>query len=136
MTANVFLDKAQAPTPSMVAHALGARARYLHELKHHVQAPLVEEWKYYGKSLGWTLKLLLGKRNLCFVIAADGYFAISFVLGDKAVEAAKGSRLPAELVQQLVDAKRYVEGRGIRIEVRSRRALEHAKILLDVKQAK
>lgn len=136
MTVNVFLDKARAPTPTMVANALGARVTYLHELKRHVQAPLVEEWKYYGKSIGWTLKLLLGKRNLCFVTAADGHFAVSFVLGDKAVEAAKESRLPSDLVQQLVDTKKYVEGRGIRIEVKSRRALEHAKILLDVKQGK
>lgn len=52
------------------------------------------------------------------------------------MEAAKGSRLPAELVQQLLHAKKYVEGRGIRIEVKSRRALEHTKILLDVKQGK
>jgi hypothetical protein len=51
------------------------------------------------------------------------------------VEAATVSRLPVELVRQLVDARKYAEGRGIRIDVKSRRALENAKILLDVKQA-
>jgi hypothetical protein len=118
------------------AKAVGVRSRYWKELKLHVHAPVVEEWKYYGKTIGWTLKLFLGKRNLCFVTACDRYFAISFVLGDKAVEAAKASALPVELVQQLVNARKYVEGRGIRIEVKSRRTLEHAKMLFDIKQGK
>jgi hypothetical protein len=135
MTANVFLDKARAPTPAQIAKTLRVRAKYWNELKAHVAAPVVEEWKYYGKTIGWTMKLLLGKRNLCFVTASDGYFIVSFILGDRAVEAATVSRLPVELVRQLVDARKYAEGRGIRIDVKSRRALENAKILLDVKQA-
>lgn len=131
---NVFLDKAHAPTSQEFAVALRSRAKYWHELKAHVAAPVVEEWKYYGKKYGWTLKLLVKKRNLCFMSGRDGYFVVAFVFGDKAVKAAAASRLPRELVQQLVDAKKYMEGRGIRIEVKSRRALENAKILLDIKQ--
>ena len=131
---NVFLDKAHAPTAREFADALKARAAYWHELRQDIAAPVVDEWKYYGKKYGWTLKLLAGKRNLCFVTARDGYFIIAFVFGDKAVQAAAASKLPKDLVQELVDARKYVEGRGIRIEVKSRRALENAKILLDIKQ--
>lgn len=135
MSDNVFLDKAVPPTPEVVAKALGTRAAYLEELKQHIQGPLVEEWKYYGKTLGWTLKLLRGRRNLCFVAMCRGCFAVGFVFGDKAVKAAQQSALPPDLVQELVGARRYVEGRGIQIVVKSRRALAHAKLLLDIKQA-
>jgi hypothetical protein len=134
MTQNLFLDKNSPPTPSLVAEALGPRARYLDELKGHVPGPLAEDWKYYGKTIGWTLKLLLGQRNLCFVVVCKGYFAVSFVFGDKAVRLVEQSRLPPEVVQELVNARRYAEGRGIRLEVKSRRAVEHAKVLLDIKR--
>jgi hypothetical protein len=133
VTGNVFIDKASRPTSALLAETLGARSRYWDELKRYIREPVIEEWKYYGKTIGWTLKLLRGKRNLLFLTASKGSFTVSFVLGDRAVAAAQRSNLPVHLVQQLVDAKRYVEGRGIRIEVKSRRALENAKTLLEVK---
>jgi hypothetical protein len=136
MTDNIFIDKAVKPSPTQQATSLGPRSKALDELKRHVGSSVVEEWKYYGKTLGWTLKLLLGNRNLCFVVACKGYFRIPFVLGDKAVQAARQSRLPLELVQRLVNAKRHAEGRGIRLEIKSHRALEHAMILLDIKQGR
>ena len=130
---NVFLDKASKPTAIRLAKALGTRARYWDELKRHVQGPVVEEWKHYGKTIGWTLKLLRGKRNLLFLTACHYHFIVSFVLGDRAVAAAEQSGLPADLVRQLVNARRYAEGRGIRVTVKSRRALEQAKTLIDIK---
>jgi hypothetical protein len=135
MIQNAFLDKTVQPTAALVAKSLGPRAKYLDELKRHIPGPLVEQWKHYGKTIGWTLKLLQGKRNLCFIVACNGCFTVSFVFGEKAVQAVGRSRLPADLAEQLVGARKYIEGRGIRIEVKSRRALQHAKVLLDIKQA-
>jgi hypothetical protein len=135
MMQNVFLDKSAKPTAASFAKALKGRSKYWDELKGHVHGPVVEEWKYYGKTIGWTKKLLLGKRNLLFLTVRNGYFVVSFVLGDKAVALAQRSSLSEELIRQLVTAKKYVEGRGIRVEVKSRRALEQAKILLDIKMA-
>lgn len=135
MSDNVFLDRALEPARDLVAKALGTRAPYLGELTRHVPGPLTEEWKHYGKTIGWTLKLLSGRRNLCFVVVCRGYFAVSFVFGDKAVRAVEQSGLPPDLVTELVHARRYAEGRGIRIAVKSRRALEHAKTLMDIKHA-
>jgi hypothetical protein len=134
-TENLFLDKATAPTPILLAKALKARGKYWDELKQHVQGRVVEEWKYYGKNYGWSLKLLVGKRNLCFLTARDGFFTATFVLGDKGVSIAEQSKLPPDVISQLVNAKKYVEGRGIRIDVKSRRSLAHATMLLDIKLA-
>jgi len=133
MTENVFLDKASKPTSTRLAEALGARATYWDELKRHAPGPVVEDWKHYGKTIGWTLKLLHGKRNLLFLTAHRGSFTVSFVLGDKAVAAAQRSDLPPKVIDELVTARKYAEGRGIRIAVTSRRALEQAKALLDIK---
>jgi len=134
MSENLFLDKIPKPTPALFARALGARAKYWDELKAHVPGPVVEEWKHYGKG-GWALKLFRGKRNLLFVSARRGYFYVSFVLGDKAVALARTSNLDPDLLDELLGARKFAEGRGIRIAVKSRRALEQAKRLLDIKLA-
>jgi hypothetical protein len=43
----------------------------------------------------------------------------SFVLGEKAVKAAYESDLPASVLSVIGAARKYAEGRGVRIEVRS-----------------
>jgi hypothetical protein len=134
MTRNLFLDRAQPPSTRQIAAAVGPRLEWLHELKGHSDQAPVEQWKYYGKSIGWTLKLLVGKRNLCFIVVQRGSFAVSFVFGDRAVRAIEQSDLPRALIARIVGARRYVEGRGVRLEITSRRVLEHAKKLLLYKQ--
>ena len=130
---NLFLDKDSKPTRDQLASALGTRFAYWEEFCSYVPGAVVE-WKHYGKMIGWTMKLFQKERNLCFMTAYQGYFAVAFVLGDKAVTLAKESALPAEMVRELVNARKYAEGRGIRFDVKSRRALEHAKLLIDIKQ--
>ena len=135
MSKNYFLDKAIRPTPARVEEALNGRYKYWVELKEHLGKKPSEEWKYYGKTLGWSCKLLHGKKNLLFMSARRGFFVISFLLSDKGVSIAQQSTLPSELIRQLVEARKYVEGRGIRIEIKSRRALEQAKTLTGIKTA-
>ena len=135
MAQRVFLDLAVKPTASMLAKALGSRLQYWNALKRHVPGSPVEEWKYYGKSGGWALKLLLGKKNLLFMAPYENSFAVSFILGDKGVALAGQSSLSPELIDRLAHAKKYVEGRGIRIVVSSRNALKQAEILADIKIA-
>lgn len=133
MAQNVFQDKIPKPTSARLAKALGARSKYFDELKRHIPGQFTEEWKYYGKTLGWGLKVLLENRNLFFLGARKGYFSLGFILGDKAVAAAQKSTLSPDLKQQLLEAKKYAEGRGVRFDVKSRHALEQAKILIDIK---
>lgn len=134
MDANPFLDKASPPTAKDLRSSLGPAAPLLDELKSQLPAAVVEQWKHYGSSSGWTLKLLLGKRNLCFVLPRKGCFDVAFVFGDKAVKLVEGSQLPPSLVRELVDARKYAEGRGLRVQVRSRRALGYVRALLEIKQ--
>ncbi len=135
MSQNYFLDKAIKPTPARVEEALGGRYQYWVELKKHLGNKATEEWKHYGKTLGWSCQLLYGKKNLLFMSARDGYFVVSFILGDKGVSIAQQSTLPGELIRQLVEARKYAEGRGIRVDIKSRRALEQVKTLAGIKAA-
>ena len=136
MSDNVFLDKQTKPDDRALARTLGKTFHLWVEIRDGVQAehgPVVEEWKYYGAKYGWTLKTLRQKRNLFFFTPCQGYFRVSFAFGDKAVAAIEASGLPAAMIAEIKNAKNYVEGRGLRIEVRVKSDVEHVKKLIAIK---
>jgi hypothetical protein len=68
---NAFRDKALQPTPALLGECLGPRAKYLDELKHHVPEPLVEQWKYYGKTILEDMLALVAIWIAAWVFARD-----------------------------------------------------------------
>jgi hypothetical protein len=93
------------------------------------------EWKYYGAKLGWNLKLFHKKRNLCFIAPHDSHWVIGFALGAKAVEAALTSALTNSIKQEIRDAKKYAEGRGVRFSIREMKDLAPVRIVMEIKKA-
>ena len=55
------------------------------------------------------------------------------MFGDKAVEEVESSPLPATLVKELKNAKRYVEGRGLRLEIRKKADIKNVVTLVAIK---
>jgi hypothetical protein len=120
----------------MLSGALGQSYKYWEEIRNTLEnqyGPLIEEWKYYSVSSGWTLKLLMKKRNLFFFTPYEKYFRLAFIFGDKAVSAVEKSDLPVKMVQELKSAKRYVEGRGLRIEVKKKTNIKNVITLVAIK---
>ena len=69
MTLSVFVDKAKKPQDTDLAETLGESKQLWDQIKNHVIGlipDIIEDWKHYGKSSGWTMKLLKKKRNLFF----------------------------------------------------------------------
>jgi hypothetical protein len=136
MSANVFIDKLAKPDDRALVRALGKTYPLWAEIEKHVATTLgesVEEWKYYGLKSGWTLKTLYKKRNLFFFTACKAYFRIAFVFGDRAVAEILKSDLPKAMIEEITNAKKYAEGRGLRIEVKTRRDVESVKKLIAIK---
>ena len=133
---SVFLDKTHPPTEKELSAALGPTHAYWKEIRVALGkrcGALEEEWKYYGKSSGWTMKVLMKKRNLFFMAPYEKFFRIAFVFGDKAVAAIELSDLPKTLIRELVEAKRYVEGRGLRLDVKGRGVVKDIVKLVEFK---
>jgi len=63
----------------------------------------------------------------------DGWFLAAFALGDRAVAAAKQSKLPAAVLKMIAEAKRYVEGTAVRIEVKEPSDVAVVKTLARIK---
>jgi hypothetical protein len=136
MSASIFIDKSQQPDDQMLSDALGGTHQILEEIKKHLKSvygEVIQEWKFYGEKYGWQLKTLRKKRNLFFIIPYDGYFTQGFIFGDKAISAIEDSDLPDDIKETLRNAKKYAEGRGLSIDVRSSEKIEIIKKLIEIK---
>ncbi len=97
--------------------------------------PFVPQWKYYGPKYGWSLKLFEKKRNLCFLGPGEGVLDVSFILGDRARDAALAGPADEGIAALLRDARHYPEGWGVKVSVRDEASLALALRLLAIKRA-
>jgi hypothetical protein len=133
---SLFTDKSIKPNDEMLAEVLGRSYNSWKEIRKNLYArygPLTEEWKYYGAKLGWGLKLLMKKRNLFFFAPYEKYFRIAFIFGDKAAAVVEQSNVSPEIIMELKNAKRYAEGRGVRIDVRKKADIKNILTLVEIK---
>jgi len=136
MASSIFDDKNIKPNDEMLSEVLGETYKIWNEIKNHLiseYGDLIEEWKFYGKKSGWILKTLRKKRNLFFFLPVKDYFKITFVFGDKAVAEIEQSDLPEHIKVTLRNARKYAEGRGIQIEVKSSDEIEIIRKLVEIK---
>lgn len=136
MSSSALDDKLKLPDENSIAAVLGETAPLWLHIKDRIReeyGDCVEEWKFYNQKSGWIMKLRRKKRNLFFFVPLHGLFRISFAMGDKAVAAAEKSDLPQDIIETLRNSRRYAEGRGIQIEVRSAEDAENVLKLVEVK---
>jgi hypothetical protein len=93
----------------------------------------VEEWKYSGKKFGWSFRINDKKRVIVYLLPREAYFKVAFVFGQKATDAIVNSTISDTIKHELLSAKAYAEGRGIRIDVRGAEVLEDIRNLIEIK---
>jgi len=138
MPENVFMEKEIVPTANLLAKQLGQNIDYLVLIQKYVNEKYgegKEEWKFYNKKSGWIMKFLLKKRNLFFLVVKHGFFSITFVFGDRAVEAILKGDIDEQIKNDLKNARKYMEGRGITIDVHTDADLDIVLKLLDYKMS-
>ena len=126
MALSVFDDKSRMPQKDELAKALGHASMHWESLKDHLASeyePLTETWKYSGKPWGWALQLKHKKRTVLYLTPCEGYFFAGFALGEKAVKAAHESNLPVSVMNIIDSAKKYAEGRAVRVEIKGAKAV-------------
>ena len=134
---NAFVGSKTPPSEKQVASALGPSSAAWKELIAWLseQGIASEEWKSVSPKYGWALRPALKARTILYLGPCEGCFRVSFVLGDKAVAAAQTSDLPRSLLKELAQAKRYAEGTGVRLIVRTANDLTPVKKLVEIKLA-
>lgn len=131
----VFVDKAVMPTEEMLKNTLGGSYDVLSSLKDYSNEydDITYEWKMYSKKSGWTQLVKQKKRTLFYILPRENYFEVSFVFGDRAVEALEASDLADNLKKELREARKYMEGRGLSISLQADSKLKDVLLLLKAK---
>ena len=138
MLTNAFIDKAEQPTDAELSAALGSSRALWDRLVSDLatkQDVTIEEWNSYSRKAGWSLRLKRKKRNIVYLAPSTGCFTAAFVLGGKAVQAARDSGLPKRAIRIIDEAPRYPEGVGVRIEVKGPADVALVEKLAEIKLA-
>ena len=131
MAESIFSEKAIVPNEEMLSTALNA-SKFMWDKMISISGGS-GEWKFYSKAAGWTHPVKKNKRTLFYMMPKDGWFKLIFVYGERAVEAAKLAGLPEQVLSDLLQAKAYVEGRSVSVNVNSEADMATAQKLLQLK---
>ncbi len=136
-TPNAFIGRADLPRPKEIAAALGSTNELWKQLVDWLaeQGISGQEWNSYSSKAGWSLRLKLKKRTIVYLGPCNGCFRVAFVLGDRAVAAARQSDLSEAALKLLDEAPRYAEGTGLRLMVKAAKDLAAIRKLALVKLA-
>jgi len=138
MALSIFDDKTKPPKDADLATALKDSFLFWNELKKLIALrfkPLSIEWGYTSKTTGWGMRLKNRERTILYMTPRDGHFLASFALGEKAVKAAHEDDLPLSVLKIVDNAKKYAEGRGVRLEVRDGRDVRNVEKLAAIKMS-
>lgn len=119
---NSFAGSTEAPTDDGLTKALGASKAVWDSLvadlssKHGVNTL---EWKSYSVKNGWSARLTRGKRTIVWLGPCAGCFQVMFILGGKAMAAAREAGLSARALKVLDEGVKYPEGTGVRFTVKN-----------------
>jgi len=138
MEHSIFMDKSQVPTEAALRGALGEKYELWMEIRDRVYEKYpqgTEEWNFPGKKYGWSFRIKDKKRAIVYLLPGDHALLAAFVFGGRAFDVIKKSAVSAQIKSDLENAKVYAEGRGIRIPIPDRSALEDIYRLIDIKLA-
>jgi hypothetical protein len=119
------------PAPGEVATLLGRSHAQFEVLTRRAGA--VCEWRRYSKTAPWVMKVSDGDRTLYYITPKARHCEVTVVLGKRATAAALAGRVRKKLHPAIREAKPYVEGRPVRVLVRSAADVHAVEELLAVK---
>ncbi len=138
MSPSPFLDRASPPGRADLEKVLGTASRLWDELRERLAgdvAPIGERWSYSGKSHGWLLQLRRGNTTLVNLVPGRNCFVASLALNAKACREAEKGGLSESVRTAIREGREFPEGRGVRVEVRSRKDLADVETLASLRMA-
>ena len=132
---NAFIGKKNKPSAKNLSATLGPALSAWNELVEWLTGKGLNcsTWHSVSPKYGWALRPALKARNILYLGPCNGCFRVSFVLSDRAVAAAGSSDLPPGLLKQIAEARRYAEGTGIRLLVKTSDDLGNVRQLTEIK---
>jgi hypothetical protein len=135
---SIFTDKATIPTQKDLEIALGVTYniwQHLSDFTKKQYPDAIEEWNFSSEKFGWSFRLKDEKRVIIYLLPRDQYFKVAFVFGDKATDAILESTIVDSIKTEIKAAKKYAEGRGIRIDIKDQMLVADIEKLIAIKVA-
>lgn len=138
MDHSIFMEKELVPTDEMLEKTIKNTFNLWQQIRNSVVSQYPEarkEWNFPGKKYGWSFRIKDKKRAIIYLLPRENYFKVAFVFGEKAIDKIMQSNINQEIKTELSNAKKYAEGRGIRIDVSSESVLYDINLLISIKLA-
>ena len=138
MALSVFDDPSRRPGDDELKAVLGRAGDRWDELIEELSrvfVPLTSQWGFAGSNWGWSLRLAQRRRTILYLTPQQRRFLAGFALGGRAMRAAHEVPLDPTVLGQIDTAPQYAEGRGVRIEVRTKSDVARVMQLAAVKMA-
>jgi uncharacterized protein DUF3788 len=135
---SIFPDKETKPGDKDLATALGPTFSVWTQIQDFVLEKYpkgLAEWNYPGKKYGWNYRIKDKKRAIVYLLPRDGYFKVAFVFGQKATDEILASGISTAIKDEMMQAKKYAEGRGIRIKIADDGKISDILNLIEIKLA-
>ncbi len=136
MDQSIFMDKAIQPDDEALKRVLDTTYIFWNEITDFVVAKYpaaIKEWSYSGKNYGWNFRLKDKKRAIIYLLPRNGFFKVAFVFGQKATDQVMISEVSEPIKSELLTARVYAEGRGVRIDVAGDTPISDIKKLVEIK---
>ncbi len=136
MEKSIFTEKTKKPGQDDLAAFLGDTCPLWQIVEDYVLAKYpggLKEWYYSGEKYGWNFRIKDKKRAILYLLPRQGFFKVAFVFGQKATDMVMQSHISDDIKKELESARKYAEGRGIRIDVRDEKIIKDIKELIGIK---
>lgn len=133
---NAFVGKTETPADADLSKALGSAKPVWDRLIADLAAQYDVanwEWKCYSSKTGWSLRLKRGKRTIYGWRRVRAVSRVLFILGEKAIQAGRQTKLSLRVLRLIDEAERYPEGAGIRLHIKSGKDIPAVKQLTEMK---
>lgn len=133
---SIFPEKEVKPTENELSEKLQDQYllwKQIHDLVLEKYPDGVKEWNYPGKKYGWSFRIKDKKRAIIYFLPRDRYFKVAFVFGQKAFDIVMESDISEQIKNDLRNAKKYAEGRGVSIDVRDLSVVSDIEQLIEIK---
>ncbi len=135
---SIFSNKAIQPNDMDLAANLGTTYRLWIQIREFVYQKYPngsEDWNFPGKNYGWSFRIKDKKRAILYFLPRYNYFKVAFVFGQKALDYIIETNISESIKKDLLAAKKYVEGRGVRIDVKDETIIPDIQKLIEIKLA-
>ena len=132
----VLINQDESPTEEIIFSHIGkTKSHWISVFEHiHSEYPeFLEEWRYYKDGKSWLLKVTKKKKTICWVSVIKGKFRMTFYFTDRAEPAIMESSISDDLKELFKTGKHYGKIRGLTIVFSSKKDVEYAKELIELK---